>query len=340
MNDTEIKLAKQYLLRVRQEGYSVVENPARHIDGINIDIYRGKTLICTFDNRQLGEPIHLQVRSDDSQREDIKHDYNKLFYMLIDLRDLYLIYENAAPLQGYDQSLGYRAIAEYNGCTLAVNARSVLGDLEFGTFKTGQREYNGYGTTKVIRDNIFFDMDNYPAAKLDFVARSGLLPREQLVTPENIKYLHGSCSMTLDKDGAAYNEETRAALGQIVSGLEKVKDSFIETEYRISAISAVLAPYIETNILDVKGIFTKSLIDRDTLPKGLYAYDIQFSREDMTPEKVWEKVLGRWFGTVITKKPLPIGEKGYTELSSKDFSLNINKRPTLREFQTRSRDAR
>jgi hypothetical protein len=90
----------------------------------------------------------------------------------------------------------------------------------------------------------------------------------------------------------------------------------------------------------VKGIFTKSRIDRDTLPKGLYAYDIQFSSEDMKPEKLWEKVFGRRFGTVVTKKPLPIGEKGYTEISGKDFSLNNYKRPTLLEFQTRSRDAR
>jgi hypothetical protein len=105
-------------------------------------------------------------------------------------------------------------------------------------------------------------------------------------------------------------------------------------------VNVTIAGYIETKILDTKGIFTKSQIDRDTLPKGLYAYDIQFSCSDMKPEKLWEKVFGRRFGTVITKKPLPIGEKGYTGIPDRGFSLNINKRPTLREFQTRSRDTR
>jgi hypothetical protein len=292
-----------------------------------------------LDDRQLGESFRLRVRAEESQREDIRRDYSKLFAMFIDLRDPYLVYDKAAPLQGYDDSLGYRTIAEYNGCTLAVSGFNKFGEFEFGTFKTDIRRRN-YGSTKTIRDNIYFGMDNYPAARLDFAVRSGLLPREQLITPENVKCLHGSCRMALDKGGTAYNEETRAALGQTVSDLERVQDSFRETEHKVSEIPAATAAYIEAKTLDVKGIFTKSRIDRDTLPKGLYAYDIQFSSTDMMPEKLWKKVFGRRFGTVVTKKPLPIGAKGYAEISDKDFSLNINKRPTLREFQTRSRDTR
>jgi hypothetical protein len=129
MNDIQQKLIKQYLLRVRQEGYTLVENPPHSIGDINIDIYRCKTLIATFDDRQLGE-WKLRLHTDDSQRDDIKRDYKKLHDMFINLRDLYVIYDRAEPLQGYDQSLGYRRIMEYNHCTLAVNANSVNRELE------------------------------------------------------------------------------------------------------------------------------------------------------------------------------------------------------------------
>lgn len=80
MNDIEKMLAKQFLLSVRQEGYAIVENfPQSGILGINIDIYRGKTKICTFDDRSLGDWC-LLVSADDSTREDIKQDFHKLFY--------------------------------------------------------------------------------------------------------------------------------------------------------------------------------------------------------------------------------------------------------------------
>ncbi len=49
------------------------------------------------------------------------------------------------------------------------------------TFITGKSRY---GNGKTIVRNLFFDMDKYPLAKLDFVERSGLLPKEQLITPD------------------------------------------------------------------------------------------------------------------------------------------------------------
>ncbi len=107
MNDVEKMLVKQFLLRVRQDGYSLVEQPPRSMASeINTDIYRGKTLICTFDDRQLGERWNLRLTTDDSTREEISGDFYKLHDMFIYLRDLDMIYEAAEPLRGYDDSLG------------------------------------------------------------------------------------------------------------------------------------------------------------------------------------------------------------------------------------------
>jgi hypothetical protein len=183
---------------------------------------------------------------------------------------------------------------QHNNCTLAVKGGdNILGELTFGTFFSDRKSHvYGPGYSSIIRDNIYFDMDAYPLAKLDFVSRSGLLPKEQLITPEP----------------------------------------------PASAIPAKDAQYIDAKIFEVKGIFTKHQIDRETLPKGLYAYDIQYSRDEMMPECIWNRVLGRRFGTVITKKPLTIGEKGYTDIKDTDFTLNPAKRCTLRDFQNRSRE--
>jgi len=332
MTDTDKMLVKQFLLRVRQEGFSIVENPPRHLGGINIDIYRGKTKICTFDDRHLGENCSLRVYTDDSTRPEIKEDYHKLFYTFIHLRDLYAIYEAAEPLKGYNDSLGYRAIIQHNNYVLAVNGRSILGELEFSTFRSGKSSYGG----KTICDNTFFDMDAYPAAKLDFVSRSGLLPKEQLITPDNIVYMRVAC-VALYRDN--YNDEGNE-LKNVITDLHKAEESFREVEHRISAIPAKDAQYIDARILTVKGIFTKQQIDRATLPKGLYAYDIQYSRDDMKPEALWNSVLGCRFGTIITKRPLTIGEKGYTEIKDTDLTLNPAKRPALRDFQFPNREAR
>ena len=339
MNDVDTMLVKQFLLRVRQEGFSIVENPPRSLRGINLDIFRGKTKICTFDDRQLGERWNLRVITDDSARPNIKDDYHKLFYMFIYLRDLYMIYEAAEPLRGYSDSLGYRAITQHNNYTLAVTGRSRLGELEFGTFFTDRKSHTySSGYSNIIRDNIYFDMDAYPLAKLDFVARSGLLPKEQLITPDNIELLRGSCESRMVWEGGSFDEKTAEEYEQTLTDLKKAEESFRDVNYRISAIPAHVPQYVGAKILAVKGIFTKQDIDRSTLPKGLHAYYVQYSRDEMKPELLWNNVLGRRFGTVITKKPLPIGEKGYTELRDNDFTLNPEKRPTLREFQAKNRE--
>jgi len=332
MTNTEKMLIKQFLLRVRQEGYTLVTQPPRSLDGINIDIYRNKTLICHFDDRQLGG-WSLRVHADDSTRADIKQDFSKLFYMFIHLRNAYCLYEDAAPLEGYDQSLGYKAIMENGNCTLAVRGGSMLGELEFSTFLTETRGDKWGGTNKCIRHNKYFDMEDYAAAKLDFVMRSGLLPSEQIITPNNVQTLYGACVTAMKESGLHFNDEVKSALGQTINNLEKMKDSFFDAARRTTEIPATNASYMEAKIFSTKAIFTKHQINRDTLPKGLYAYDIQYSRDKMEPETIWPRVGNRRFGTVVTKKPIAMGERGYTELGQDGLSLNPDRRGTLRMFQ-------
>jgi len=101
--------------------------------------------------------------------------------------------------------------------------------------------------------------------------------------------------------------------------LEKAQDIFREALYHTSEMSAWIPKYIEVKFFDNKDVFIKHQIDRSTVPNGLFAHDIQFSSDELNPEKLWPSVIGRRFGTVITKKPLVVCEKGYTELQEKIF---------------------
>ena len=64
---------------------------------------------------------------------------------------------------------------------------------------------------------------------------------------------------------------------------------------------------------------------------------ILYSPDELKPDKLWNSVIGRRFGTIITKRPLVIGKNGFADIKYGDLALNPEKRPTLREFQSISR---
>lgn len=88
-------------------------------------------------------------------------------------------------------------------------------------------------------------------------------------------------------------------------------------------------------ILGVPGLFTTERINRATIPKGMYAYDMQTCEED------WGRpgLLARWimvehFGTVLTASPILLPESGYRDLEPGDFSeFNGVEHLTAAEFE-------
>ena len=93
----------------------------------------------------------------------------------------------------------------------------------------------------------------------------------------------------------------------------------------MSAVDARKEHYEAVEILGIPGLFTTLRVDRATIPKGVYAYDMQTSEQD------WSQpcLLARH----IT---VPIPPNGYLNLSPGDFEGQFcGERMTLADFEAK-----
>ena len=84
----------------------------------------------------------------------------------------------------------YRILADFGGTVLA-GSPSKYG-VQFVTWDWD------YDRTGVVHGHYF--MENYDAAKRDFATRSGLIPKEQLFSPEQLTEIFRCCADSVDED--------------------------------------------------------------------------------------------------------------------------------------------
>ena len=103
----------------------------------------------------------------------------------------------------------------------------------------------------------------------------------------------------------------------------------------MSAVDARTGRFVAVEILGIPGLFTTLRIDRATIPKGVYAYDMQTSEQDWSqPCLLARHITVEHFGTVLTASPVPIPSNGYLDLSPGDFeSQSCAERMTLADFE-------
>ena len=81
--------------------------------------------------------------------------------------------------------------------------------------------------------------------------------------------------------------------------------------------------YQEVEVFDVPGLFSNGRIDPATIPEGMYVYDLRGSDDDPgEPIAVENHVTVNHAGSIITAKPLELGEDGRLMLSE-DEGLNF-----------------
>lgn len=84
----------------------------------------------------------------------------------------------------------------------------------------------------------------------------------------------------------------------------------------MSAVDARKEHYEAVEILGIPGLFTTLRVERATIPKGVYAYDMQTSEQDWSqPCLLARHITVEHFGTVLTASPVPIPPNGYLDLS-------------------------
>ena len=98
--------------------------------------------------------------------------------------------ETAPQLKAGGLDGDYRILADFNGTVLA-GTHSRRG-IQFVTWDWD------YDRTGVSHGHYF--MENYDAAKRDFATRSGLIPKEQLFSPEQLTEIFRCCADSVDED--------------------------------------------------------------------------------------------------------------------------------------------
>lgn len=70
----------------------------------------------------------------------------------------------------------------------------------------------------------------------------------------------------------------------------------------------------EVTVLNRRMLFTCSRIDRTTVPKGMYAYEIRHDDEGRgDPCEIGEHILVNFWGTVITNRPIKLERSKHTD---------------------------
>ena len=78
-------------------------------------------------------------------------------------------------------------------------------------------------------------------------------------------------------------------------------------------------------------LYTDKRIDRHSVPKGMYAYDIRYG-SDGEPSSLEKSVVNHFYGTVILNQPVSLGKYGFKEIQNDDYGFHEEKLCTLNDF--------
>lgn len=102
-------------------------------------------------------------------------------------------------------------------------------------------------------------------------------------------------------------------------------------------INASKEAFEAVEILGIPALFTVGRVDRSTIPKGMYLYEMQTSEDDWgQPCLLGRHIMVEHYGTILTASPITLPEGGYLNLKSGDFTQGGGSdRLTVAEFEDR-----
>lgn len=87
-------------------------------------------------------------------------------------------------------------------------------------------------------------------------------------------------------------------------------------------INAMQSLFDEVILFDrQEGYFTELRVDKDTIPKGIYYYELRHGDDDSYPCAIEDSVIVNYFGAVFTEEPISGFEENgmYIEVGYDDF---------------------
>lgn len=100
-------------------------------------------------------------------------------------------------------------------------------------------------------------------------------------------------------------------------------------------IDATKEAFEVVEIIGIPGLFTIQRVNRSTVPKGMYLYEMQTSEEDRSqPCLLGHRIIVEHFGTILTASPIELSRNGYLDLFPGDFcQRGPQKSMTVMEFE-------
>ena len=82
-------------------------------------------------------------------------------------------------------------------------------------------------------------------------------------------------------------------------------------------------------------LFTELRIDRDTVPDGLYLYELRHADEDWgEPCELARSITVNFFGSVLTSDPIQLSPEGWLPIKDDDFDYTGDPAMTARDYLT------
>jgi hypothetical protein len=91
----------------------------------------------------------------------------------------------------------------------------------------------------------------------------------------------------------------------------------------------------EITVLGRPALFTDLRIERDTVPEGLYLYEVRGDDDGGSdPVQIAKRILVNHFGSIIVREPIDLPPDGHIDIDSeKDWSFAGGDCRTVKEFR-------
>ena len=180
-NETpQLRFLEETATRLRQNGFTV-----EPIEDHHLPVCWEKGRLCRISGK--GSVLYRQECVDVPGAQDALQTVIDTAKMA---SEYMAILETAPRLKASGLDGDYRILADFSGTVLA-GTPSKYG-VQFVTWDWD------YDRTGVVHGHYF--MENYDAAKRDFVTRSGLVQKEQLFSPEQLTEIFRCCADSVDED--------------------------------------------------------------------------------------------------------------------------------------------
>ena len=82
--------------------------------------------------------------------------------------------------------------------------------------------------------------------------------------------------------------------------------------------------YTEIRLFGKPALFNDLRLDQNTVPKGLYLYEVRYDDETWEPVQIAKGILANHLGSILTCERLKIPPNGYLDLETKTDWKYIN----------------